>query len=252
MTFDDALKHYLPTVWFHLKFIKFKYLGRGEPELALLRHVVEPGTIAIDAGASIGMFATEMAKYAGRVLAFEANPEVAAFARSVAPRNVEVVNVALSKRAGSAALRMPRNRKGHGVTELASIEREHAAESIAIEVETRRLDDFAVGPCSFIKIDVEGHEEALLEGASALIARERPVLLIELIDAYNAGGLARVSARFAADRYECFFLSQGILKPVAHFDVARDQDGRNGQAFIANFLFVPAEKRERIRALLEP
>ena len=34
----------------------------------------------------------------GKVIAFEANPQVAAFARMVAARNVEVVNVALSSR----------------------------------------------------------------------------------------------------------------------------------------------------------
>ena len=34
----------------------------------------------------------------------------------------------------------------------------------------KRLDDLAIANCSFIKIDVEGHEEAVLDGASALIA----------------------------------------------------------------------------------
>ena len=84
MNFDDALKRYLPRVWFRFKFIKYKYLGRGEPELRLIRHLVEPGTIAIDVGASIGMYSAEMARYAGKVLAFEPNPDVAAFTRAVA------------------------------------------------------------------------------------------------------------------------------------------------------------------------
>jgi predicted RNA methylase len=100
MNFDDALKHYLPRVWFRFKFLKYKYLKRGEPELWLIRHLVEPGTTALDVGASIGIYAAEMARYAGKVIAFEANPEVAAFTRRVAARNVEVINVALSSRAG--------------------------------------------------------------------------------------------------------------------------------------------------------
>jgi hypothetical protein len=37
-----------------------------------------------------------MARHAGKVVAFEVNPMVAQFARTVAPRNVEIVNVALS------------------------------------------------------------------------------------------------------------------------------------------------------------
>ena len=49
--------------------------------------------------------------------------------------------------------------------------------------------------------------------------------------------------------YDCSFLSQGALKPVAAFDVARDQDPE-GREYIVNFLFIPAERQERLRGLL--
>jgi len=250
MNFDEALKQYLPRVWFRFKFIKYKYLGRGEPELRLLRHLIDAGTTAIDAGASIGIFSTEMARHAAKVLAFEANPEVAAFTRAVAPRNVEVINVALSSEAGHATLRMPTNRKGHGVTELATIGRreQEPTDVIAIEVETRRLDDFKVENCSFIKIDVEGHEEAVLQGAAALIARERPTLMIELIESFNPGSVLRLSERFARQSYDCYFLSRNALRPVSEFDAASHQDV-SGREYVANFLFIPTEKTKRLRAL---
>ena len=112
MNFDDALKHYAPRAWFRFKFLKYKYLKRGEPEIHLIRHLVEPGTTAIDVGCSIGIYAAEMARYADKVIAFEANPAVAQFARTVAPRNVEVINVALSSAPGRATLKIPRNPKG--------------------------------------------------------------------------------------------------------------------------------------------
>jgi FkbM family methyltransferase len=252
MNFDDALKRYLPRVWFRFKFIKYKYLGRGEPELRLLRHLVGTGTTAIDVGASIGIFSAELAQHAAKVFAFEANPEVAAFTRAVAARNVEVINVALSSQAGRATLQMPKNRKGHGVTELATIDREPSVSAdgvITIEVETRRLDEFPIGDCSFIKVDVEGHEEAVLAGAATLIARQRPVLMVELIEAFNPGAITRLNAHFSRLSYDCFFLSGGALKPIAEFEVARDQ-GMRGYEYIANFIFIPAERKERVRALL--
>ena len=62
----------------------------------------------------------------------------------------------------------------------------------------KRLDDFSIANCSFIKIDVEGHEEAVLDGATALIASQRPVLMIELDESLNKGALARLAARYAA------------------------------------------------------
>jgi len=249
MNFDDALKHYSPRVWFRFKFLKYKFLKRGEPELWLIRHLVEPGSTALDVGASIGIYAAEMARYAGKVLAFEANPEVAAFTARVAPRNVEVVNVALSSAPGRTTLTMPLNAKGRAVTELASIApNQRSGENIVtVEVETRRLDDFSVSNCNFIKIDVEGHEEAVLDGASALIAAQRPVLMIELVEAFNPGVVARLSDRYAALSYGVFFSKSG-LKPIADFDATRDQDDAllATRDYVANFFFIPAERRERV------
>jgi len=260
MNFDDALKHYLPRVWFRIKFVKYKYLKRGEPELWLIRHLVEPGTTALDIGASIGIYAAEMARYAAKVIAFEANPEVASFAASVAARNVEVVNTALSSRAGRTTLTVPLNAKGRAVTELASIAPQQQSENaVTINVETQRLDAFPIANCSFIKIDVEGHEEAVLDGASALIAAQRPVLMIELVEAFNPGVVARLTEHYAALNYRGLFLSQGSLHPIAAFEPARHQNPDNlkprhklprGAEFINNVLFVPDEKSERIEALI--
>jgi FkbM family methyltransferase len=263
MNFDDALKRYLPRVWFRFKFLKYKYRRRGEAELWLIRHLVEPGTTALDLGASIGMYAAEMARYAAKVIAFEANPDVAAFTARVAPRNVEVVNVALSSRPGRATLKIPLNPNGHAIDELATIEAGnplHAGAAARAEVEMKRLDDLAIENCSFIKIDVEGHEEAVLDGAAALIAAQRPVLMVELNEDYNAGVVRRLAARYAALRYAGFFLSHGTLEAIAAFDPARHQDLDllkyprhklpRGREYINNFVFVPEEKRERVLARL--
>ena len=258
MNFDDALKHYAPRAWFRFKFLKYKYLKRGEPEIHLIRHLVAPGTTAIDIGCSIGIYAAEMARYANKVIAFEANPAVAQFARAVAPRNVEVINVALSSAPGRATLKIPRNPKGETVDELATIEPGnplHAGDAAATEVEMKRLDDLDIANCSFIKIDVEGHEEAVLDGAAALIASQRPVLMIELDESLNKGALARLATRYAALNYRAFFLSHGKLRPVSEFDPARHQNAANlkprhtlppGVEYINNFVFVPEEKAARL------
>jgi len=261
MNFDDALKHYAPGVWFRFKFLKYKYLKRGEPEIHLLRYLIEPGTTALDIGCSIGIYASEMARYAGKVIAFEANPAVAQFARTVGPRNVEVVNVALSSAPGSATLRIARSSGGATIDELATIEPDsppHAG-SETIQVEMKRLDDMGVASCSFIKIDVDGHEEAVLNGASSLVASQRPVLMIELDESLNKGALARLSARYAALDYGAFFLSHGRLRPAKEFDPARHQNAANlkprhklprGVEYINNFVFVPGEKSTRLLARL--
>lgn len=262
MNFDDALKHNAPRAWFRFKFLKYKYFKRGEPEIHLIQHLIEPGTTALDIGCSIGIYAAEMAHYADRVIAFEANPTVAQFAQMVAPRNVEIINVALSSAAGRATLRIPRNPRGDTINELATIEAGnplHGGDGDTFQIEMKRLDDMAIANCSFVKIDVEGHEEAVLKGAAARIAAQRPVLMIELDESLNRGALARLSARYAALNYRAFFLSHGTLRPVSEFDPERHQNAANlrprhklprGIEYINNFVFVPEEKSARLLARL--
>src|SRR6185295_16151644 len=98
------------------------------------------------------------------------------------------------------------------VTELASIapNQQSGENVVALEVETRRLDEFAIANCSFIKIDVEGHEEAVLDGAPALIAAQRPVLMIELVEAFNPGVVARLAERYTAMSYDVFLSQRGL------------------------------------------
>jgi len=139
MNFDDALR-----AWFRFKFLKDKHFKRGEPEIWLIRHLIEPGTTALDIGCSVGIYAAEMARYAGKVIAFEANPAVARFARAVAPRDVEVINVARSSIAGRVTLKIPRNPKGATTDELGTIEAGnplHPSSGASAETEMKRLDD---------------------------------------------------------------------------------------------------------------
>lgn len=263
MNFDDALKRYWPTAWFRFKFFKYKYRGRGEPELKLIRHLVTPGSTALDVGCSIGMYAAEMSRYAGRVIAFEANPRVAAFTAHVTPRNVEVVNVALSSAPGRTILRVPLGGKG-SINELGTIEPASPMHGIAgdsVEVDMKRLDDFRIANCSFIKIDVEAHEDAMLDGAAQLIATQRPILMIELDEWVNPGTVQRVGTRLAAQHYRGLFLSRGTMRPLTEFNVATHQDPDLVQRYtrktlpahleyINNFVFVPEEKARPILARL--
>jgi hypothetical protein len=121
----------------------------------------------------------------------------------------------------------------------------------------KRLDDFGITNCSFIKIDVEGHEEAVLDGASTLIAAQRPALMVELNEHFNPGVVKRLAARYAALRYAGLFLSRGDLHPIEQFDAALHQDSTlleyprhklpPGREYINNLLFVPEERLRLLR-----
>ena len=197
MSFDRFLKQRLPRAWFWFRFWKYRYTRKGEPEIRLIRKLVKPGSVAVDVGASVGFYAAEMSRYASHVFAFEANPEVAEFARKVATRKVEVFATALSSSRGGATLRVPLNRRDRVVTELATLAASNALDGrpvVKVEVTKRCLDDFAIEGCRFIKIDVEGHEEDVIAGGWSLVSRDRPVLMVEMSDTFNPGVFGRLTA----------------------------------------------------------
>ena len=69
--------------------------------------------------------------------------------------------------------------------------------SSCYEVELRTLDSYGFEDVAFIKIDVEGHEEAVLAGAGDTLVRAKPVLLIEIEERHNPGGLDRIAKRLS-------------------------------------------------------
>jgi len=73
--------------------------------------------------------------------------------------------------------------------------------------------------------------------------------MIELVEAFNPGVIARLTKRYGAISYRAFFFKRA-LKPIAGFDAARDQDeARMARGeYVANFFFIPEEKCERLLA----
>ena len=97
-------------------------------------------------------------------------------------KRVTVHDLALSDSAGQAKLYLPD--PSHGLLETsASLEAEFKNEHAGYqEVETRTLDSYSFDqPISVVKIDVEGHEHAVIKGARRMLAEDRPVIFAEML-----------------------------------------------------------------------
>lgn len=219
-------------------------LRQGEPELKLLPDLVDPNRAAIDVGANRGIWTHQMAALCPRVHAFEPNPKMFAILEAARPANAVVRQIALSDRAGTASLNVPRSARGFS-NQQASLEakRSVGAEFGVVEVATARLDDLDLEPCGFIKIDVEGHEAAVIAGAVALIARDRPTLLIELEERHTDRSIEGSIADVEALGYDAFFFKDGGLRPIAAFDPEGDHRAAIGTPrYTFNFIFKPRLK----------
>lgn len=253
----QTLRSFLPQSL--LNWREARFYGRyGEVELHLLEFLCRRDADAIDVGANDGSYVHYLRRHARKVIAFEPMPALARALRDKFPGNdVSVEQVALSDREGTVELHMPVV-DGVVVTGCSTISSEASETypaSRAIEVPMDRLDAVYKGRVGFIKIDVEGHEQAVLDGAVQTIRRCRPRLLVEVDDRLSPGGLARARAYFDRLGYTGHFVRQGKLEPIAAFSIEEMQRPdrlpdltapltarKRFGSYIYNFIFLPADE----------
>ncbi|MCF4166034.1 FkbM family methyltransferase [Zavarzinia compransoris] len=235
----------------------------GEAEMCLLREIVSAGETACDVGANRGLYSFWLLRLGARVFAFEPNPRLVRimrlrFRRALAEGRLTVTACAASDRAGDAVLHVPSEASALATVENAAIARMDGTTAEDMNVPRARLDDLVrEETVDFVKIDVEGHELAVVEGARTIIGRDLPTLLIEAEERHRPGAVASLRTALAPFGFEGFYFDQGRLHPIAGFDPPRHQNigalnaagtlKRPGTTYINNFLFVA---RPEVRARL--
>ncbi len=240
---QDFKYRFLPFRAFY-RFRAHFYARSRYPELRLIKHLADPAKIGLDVGANLGLYTYFLARACRHVYAFEPNPNPLHTLRTVVDANVTVLPLALSSVSGEAELIVPRGRRGwsnNGAT-LAS---GYAGRSLALKVPARRIDDLGIRDIGIVKIDVEGHELAVLRGARETLARDRPVLLVENEIAHVGDKFAQVFDFLADAGYRGFFLDKGVLQALSRFSVEEHQvkplkPGGDRRRYVRNFIFLPA------------
>ena len=160
--------------------------GSWEPHFGeLFGHLLRAGDRCVDIGANVGAHTVRMGRLVGpdgAVIAIEADPDVAQRAeRNIGLNglgNVTVINAAASERSGKMRLYRPApNDTNRGRSSLHG----HAyLTGPAITVPVLTVDEACGGaPVALIKIDVEGHEAAVVRGAAGTIAAHAPAVIFE-------------------------------------------------------------------------
>jgi FkbM family methyltransferase len=143
---------------------------------------LRPGDVAVDVGANIGLFTLLMARIVGpggRVIAYEPEPDNLALLRDNVAFNyltgwVEIIDRAAAGEAGTATFFATDRFKGNSslIEHTSDYFTEFGVDASArIEVETERLDDRLadLDRIALLKIDVEGAELGVLQGARGLL-----------------------------------------------------------------------------------
>ena len=251
-TIARGISKHFPRLWMERE-LRFRP-NHFERELWLLRFLCDTAQTAIDIGANMGVYSYFMKKFSRQVIAFEPNIDLWNDLHRLLGPDVHIEGAALSDRMGSSTMRLD-----HTNTGVATIEEKNDLscvrdKSIVVErvVEIRTLDSFQFSDIAIIKIDVEGHEEAVVAGAEQTIRRCRPSLLIESEERHNPGAPRRLAGSISRLDYRVFFLKGGKLLDFAELR-AEDMDPNNlvhGEAeYINNFLFIPAENAKIIEQM---
>ena len=227
-----------------------RYIGYGvEPELALLSQLCENTKISLDIGANAGMYTYHMLQHSKMVYAFEPNPRYISRLKRSFSRNVVVHPIALSNSKGESELRIPMGINGAG-----TLEKENDfggaynnSEIEVFKVPMKTLDEFGLKNVGFIKIDVEGFEDNVIEGGIKTIAESKPAMLIEIEERHRHDAISQMQKALSEYGYKGYFLKDGQLHSMEFFSIKKYQNVENMQSiYINNFVFLTSIHLEKI------
>ncbi|WP_188444756.1 FkbM family methyltransferase [Sphingomonas psychrolutea] len=164
------------------------YLGHDIDEkqtyAAIVRSAAKP-SVFLDVGGNYGTHSTLMMSHGVEAFYFEPNETCHGYFEATSARNgfrPHVEPIALGAAPGSITLRYPRLETWLGSTNAAVADAFDDPDMVTREVPMRTLDSYCdtlpPGPM-VLKIDAEGSEMAILEGATHLLATRRPIMLFE-------------------------------------------------------------------------
>ena len=196
-----------------------------EPEMELLDLLCDRNRPGIDIGAKVGMYTYRIRAHSSEVIAFEPIPMFNRVLRTIFEgKRGRVEPYAVSNRRGLAKLRLPYGYDGTRKLGRSTIDPSNRfdpaviARNDEIEVETRRIDDYNFSDVGFIKIDVEGHELAVLAGAEATLRRHTPNLLIECNEEHQPDAVKRLGEWLNAHGYTAVFVDDRELRLINEYD----------------------------------
>ncbi len=171
------------------------FKGKTQPrELPHLRRWLTADDVAFDVGAHAGAWAYPLSRHMSHVYAFEALPYYAQVLdralKVVGAENVTVVNRAVTNERGTVSI-VWQGLAGERLKGFTHIAGHNEGGKNTVQVAALSLDEFVrehvlTKRIGLVKCDVEGYESKVIEGASQLIQRCRPIIFAEAQNSTSA------------------------------------------------------------------
>jgi FkbM family methyltransferase len=221
------------------------YRDGYEPETgALLDRLVPADGVMFDIGANWGHFSLQVASrpgFRGQIHAFEPMPSTYRdLEASIKGARLEAVvhphNVAMSDSDGAAHMTMPDGEHSG----LATI----VADDSGVPMRRARLDSLGLPAPSVMKIDVEGHEAAVLRGAAQTIREARPMIIFE--SWIGPSVEQTLSPFFSLEECGYRFFQPAFQQKFQDHEYLVGYEGYTATNRAATLILVPVKARERL------
>lgn len=225
------IKKLIPKKYQFEKRIKRSIKKLDEPEILIINKLIENGTDSVDVGVYRGVHSYEMAKYSKNVHSFEPNPIIFKELRKYLPsiiKNINLYNYALSDKNEKKKLKIPlrdsnmnkSNYEEYYKMGLATVHEKNIFQNFdEFEINCKRLDEFHFeNKVSFIKIDVEGHELQVINGAKNLIKKFKPNLMIEIEEKHSKNSFKQSISSICSLGYQAFCFKDRKLVLLDNID----------------------------------
>jgi FkbM family methyltransferase len=220
-----------------------KLRGSLDPEMLFVERKLTQHRRFLDIGANVGIYSFHFSSTFAHVDAYEPISEITYRLRDMRRESIRTHSVALSNNNGDLNFYIP-VREGVVVPGLASLEiRDKPYEERLVKV--KRLDDYQFEDVDLIKIDVEGHESSVIEGAVETIRKTFPILIVEIEQRHISKPIDEVFNLILEIGYDGFFLKNDKLISIDEFSYSTHQEPFlncvNDEAYVNNFIFIRSD-----------
>ena len=235
-------KIFLSEEYLLKKRLKRAMVKNYEKELSIVDHFKDKSKDAIDVGVYRGVYSYKLSKEFNRIHSFEPNPLLYPYLNRYLTKiipNMTLYNYALSNKNELTNLKIPHRGKSifkNNFEEIyklgcATIHENNNFEKFKnYEVECKKLDDVIKDKeISFIKIDVEGHELSVIEGANNIINKYKPTLLVEIEEKHTKRPVINTINKIKDFGYKVYFFKNNQIKEIVENDIPNEE---------RNFIFI--------------
>jgi len=239
-TLEEKIRDFIVPDWLRIRERAWRERRKGEKEIKIIPDLLVNCNRAIDIGANVGVWSYWLSKHAKKVESFEPNPKIFNVLKNIKIKNVNTYNIALSNKSGSVDLLIPKGSKGFSNqgASLSSIKVQGEHKSLSIQAKC--LDEYNFLDVNFIKIDVEGHEHEVIEGAKETIKKCKPTMVIEMEEKHNKIPIEDQISSVEKLGYRCCVLINKKIVKINEINLDKfHRNPINKDSYLFNFIFYP-------------